>query len=92
MQNLTKDESITEAKVFNLNFMYTDDAMTIKTPNIVIWIPVIYPQILEIKESSETAEVICLIFLTFRSNLTPMIKFLSAIDNITKVRISILPL
>ena len=48
-QKLIKDKRFTEAKAFNLTFSYIDNILPINNPNYANWIPLIYPQKIEIK-------------------------------------------
>jgi hypothetical protein len=54
-QLIRKAKQNTEDKVFNPNFNYTHDVMSINNPNFANWIRLIYPKELEIKETTKTA-------------------------------------
>lgn len=43
IQYLIMGMIITDAKAFNLNFMSTDDDLSIHNPNCANWFPLIYP-------------------------------------------------
>ena len=45
---------ITELNAFNLMFRYIDDVLSSINPHFSHWVPLIYPQELEIKETTET--------------------------------------
>jgi hypothetical protein len=63
-------QKITEAKSPNLTFVYIDDILSINDPHFTNWIPLIYPQTIEIKETTETASFSSFldIYLTFDTN------------------------
>jgi uncharacterized protein with PQ loop repeat len=63
-------QKITEAKSSNLTFVYIDDILSINDPHFTNWIPLIYPQTIEIKETTETASFSSFldIYLTFDTN------------------------
>ena len=70
IQNNDQRQKITEAKSPNLTFVYIDDILSINDPHFTNWIPLIYPQTIEIKETTETASFSSFldIYLTFDTN------------------------
>ena len=54
-QLIRKAKQNAEGKVFNPNFNYTHDVLSINNPNFANWIRLIYPKELEIKETTKTA-------------------------------------
>ena len=55
LQTLVKNKRIKEARLFNFTFRYIDDVLSINNPNFSVWVPLIYPPELEIKETTDTA-------------------------------------
>ena len=67
IQKFAKDKIITEAKIFNLTFIYIDD---IHHSNVADWIPLKYlKELLEIKETTETASSVSFLDLYLKTSL-----------------------
>ena len=49
LQKLVKDKKIHEARVFNFTYKYIDDVLSINNSRFAEFLPLIYPQELEIK-------------------------------------------
>jgi hypothetical protein len=50
-----KDKKIHEAKAFNFTHRYIDDVLSINNSRFAEFLPLIYPQELEVKETTDTA-------------------------------------
>ena len=64
-----KAKQDTEAKVFNLNFKYTHEVLSINKPNFVNWTRLLYPKVLVIKETIETAYSVSLLDIYYHLTL-----------------------
>ena len=55
LQKLVKDKKIHEAKAFNFTYRYIDDVLSIYYSRFASFLPLIYLQELEVKDTTETA-------------------------------------
>ena len=55
LQKLVKDKKIHEAKAFNFTYRYSDDVLSIYYSRFASFLPLIYPQELEVKDTTDTA-------------------------------------
>ena len=52
---LVKDKKIHEARAFNFTYRYIDDVLSINNSRFAEFLPLIYPQDLEVKETTDAA-------------------------------------
>ena len=71
-----KYKIITEVKDYNLTFRYINDVLLINNENFAVWISLIYPKELELKERKQQKQLPLPHFVTHTSRLTPMDNFL----------------
>ena len=55
LQKLVKDKKIHESRAFNFTYRYIDDVLSINNSRFAVFLPLIYPPELEVKETTYTA-------------------------------------
>jgi hypothetical protein len=62
LQKLVKDKKIHEARAFNFTYRYIDDVLSINNSIFAEYLPLIYPQELEVKETTDTESIVYNLF------------------------------